>query len=170
TKSQFEALLASLPEQTRATPKRKIAEQLVALKALAYEARRRQPDQSPEVKQGVALEVNKVLANEVVRSVTDSLKVEDAAVRAYYDQHKAEYEQAKASHILIRFKGSAVPLKPGQKDLTEEEALAKAKELREKLVKGDDFAATAKAESDDPTSGANGGSLGTFTRGRMVPV
>jgi peptidyl-prolyl cis-trans isomerase C len=170
TKSQFEALVASLPEQVRATPKRKIAEQLVELKSLAYEARQRKLDQSPEVKQRIALQIDQALANEMVRNITDGLKVDDAAVRAYYEQHKKEYEQAKASHILIRFKGSAVPLKPGQKDLTEEEALAKAKELREKLVKGGDFAAIAKAESDDASSGANGGSLGAFTRGRMVAV
>jgi parvulin-like peptidyl-prolyl isomerase len=70
--------------------------------------------------------------------------------------------------ILIRFKGSPVPVKSGEKDLTEEEALAKAKDLREKIVKGGDFAALAKAESDDAGSGANGGDLGTFTHGRMV--
>ena len=53
--------------------------------------------------------------------------------------------------------------------MTDEEALAKAKDLRAKIVAGGDFAALAKAESDDVGSGANGGSLGEFTRGRMVP-
>ncbi len=174
TKSQFEAFVAALPEQVRAGAtgpnKRKFAEQVVEVKALAYEARRRKLDQSPEVKQRIALQTDSVLASEIYRQVSTDVKVDDAAVHSYYDQHKAEYDQAKASHILIRFKGSSVPLKPNQKDLTEEEALAKAKELREKIVKGGDFAAIAKAESDDSGSGANGGSLGSFGRGRMVPV
>ena len=53
--------------------------------------------------------------------------------------------------------------------MTDDEALAKAKDIRAKIVAGGDFAELAKAESDDAGSGANGGSLGDFTRGRMVP-
>jgi parvulin-like peptidyl-prolyl isomerase len=71
---------------------------------------------------------------------------------------------------LIRFKGSSVPLKPGEKDLTDEEALAKAKDIRAKILAGADFATLAKAESDDTGSGAKGGELGTFKRGQMVPA
>jgi hypothetical protein len=37
-------------------------------------------------------------------------------------------------------------------------------------VDGADFATLAKAESDDAGSGANGGDLGTFGHGRMVPA
>jgi peptidyl-prolyl cis-trans isomerase C len=63
-----------------------------------------------------------------------------------------------------------VPLKPNQQEIGEEEALTKIKAIRERLVKGEDFAAVAKAESDDTGSGAQGGDLGTFGHGRMVPV
>ncbi len=174
TKSAFEAFIAALPEQLRVQAsgpgKRKFAEQFAEMKSLALEARRRKLDQRPEVQERMALQVDNVLASEMFRIVNADLKLEDAAVQSYYDQHKSEYEQVTASHILIRSKGSTVPLKPGEKDLTDEEALAKAKDLREKLVKGADFATLAKAESDDTGSGANGGSLGTFGRGRMVAV
>ncbi len=174
TKSQFESFLAALPEQLRAQAngpaKRKFAEQFAEMKSLAQEARRRKLDQKPDVQQRMALQVDNVLASEMFRIANADLKVDDAAIQSYYDEHKQEYEQVTASHILIRFKGSSVALRPGEKDLTEEEALAKAKELREKIVKGGDFAAISKAESDDTGSGANGGSLGTFGRGRMVPV
>jgi len=37
----------------------------------------------------------------------------------------------------------------GKKELTEEEALAKANEVKKRLEAGEDFAAVAKAESDD---------------------
>src|SRR5258708_20003205 len=57
----------------------------------------------------------------------------------------------------------------GQKNMSDEDALAKATDLRTKIVAGGDFAALAKAESDDTGSGANGGALGEFTHGRMVP-
>src|SRR5436190_19761650 len=60
-------------------------------------------------------------------------------------------------------------MRPGQKDLTEEEALAKAQEVRKKLVAGSMFAALAATESDDTGSGSNGGQLGPFHHGQMVP-
>jgi parvulin-like peptidyl-prolyl isomerase len=54
--------------------------------------------------------------------------------------------------------------------LSDEEALAKAQDLRKRLVAGEDFATLAKAESDDTGSGANGGGLGSFGHGQMVPA
>lgn len=173
TRAQFEQLVAALPEQMRVAAtgpnKRKFAEQFAEMKSLAYEAHRRKIDETPEFQQLATLQKDNLLASKLYESLNSSVKVDEAAERAYYDQHKGDFEEVKASHILIRFKGSPVPLKKDQKDLTEEEALAKAKEIREKLLKGGDFAALAKAESDDAGSGANGGSLGTFGHGRMVP-
>ncbi|NOZ28940.1 MAG: hypothetical protein GXP39_12935 [Chloroflexi bacterium] len=52
---------------------------------------------------------------------------------------------------------------------TEEEALALAQELVERLRAGEDFAKLAEEYSDDPGSKASGGDLGWFGRGRMVP-
>jgi parvulin-like peptidyl-prolyl isomerase len=48
------------------------------------------------------------------------------------------------------------------------EALALANELRNRILAGEDFAALAGAYSDDTGSGANGGDLGWFGKGRMV--
>lgn len=47
--------------------------------------------------------------------------------------------------------------------------LALANELRQRILAGEDFAALATQYSDDPGSGANGGDLGWFARGAMVP-
>lgn len=175
TKSQFERLLAGLPDQVRASAqqgpgKKKLAEQVAELKALAQEARKRGVDRTPEVKELIAFQADNLLANSLYRDIAAKVAPDEAAERAYYEQHKAEYEQVTASHILIRFKGSSVPLKTGQKDLTEEEALAKTQELRKRLVAGEDFAKLATAESDDSTASKQGGSLGSFTRGHMVPA
>ena len=174
TRAQFEQILAALAENGRSTTtpaaKKQVAEQLGEILALAQEARRRKLDQTPGVKEMVDIQTNQVLANALAKQVSNELKVDDAALHAYYDKHKADFEQAKAVHILIRFKGSKVPLKPNQKELTEEEALAKAQDIRKQLVAGGDFAAIAKAESDDVGSGANGGSLGPPSgHGKFVP-
>ena len=172
TRAQFEQFVAALPDQLKAAVngpnRRKFVEQYAELEALAQEARHRKIDQKPAVQELLGLQSDQLLANQLFQEVSAGVKPDDAALKAYYDQHKSEYEEAKARHILIRAKGSPVPLKPGQKELTDEEALAKAKDLREKIVKGADFAALAKAESDDTGSGANGGDLGSFTHGRMV--
>jgi peptidyl-prolyl cis-trans isomerase C len=175
TRAQFEELLAALPENVRAQAtgpgrgKRQLAEQLAEVLAIAQEARKRKLDQNPAIQQIIALQVDQVLAGVLARQISTDNKPDEAAMHAYFDQHKAEFERVKASHILIRFKGSSAPARPGQKDLTDEEALAKAQDIRKKLTDGGDFAATAKAESDDVGSGAKGGSLGTFGHGQMVP-
>jgi parvulin-like peptidyl-prolyl isomerase len=171
TKAQFEELLAALA-QGRPLPtgadKRRVATQLGELHAVAQEARKRKIDQNEVTKKLVALQTDQVLASELQKQVASEVKVDDAAAQTYYDSHKAQYEQVKALHILIRFKGSSVPLKPNEKDLTEAEALAKAEEIRKKLADGGDFAAIAKAESDDTGTAANGGALPPFSKGQMV--
>jgi len=174
TRAQFEEFTSQLPEQLKAAVngpnRRKFIEQYAELEALAQQARDRKLDQKPAVRAIVALQTDQALAGQLVQDLTANIKPDDAAIKAYYEAHKAEYDapEVKARHILIRFKGSAVPVRAGQKEMTEEEALARAKDLREKIVKGADFGALAKAESDDTGSGANGGDLGSFGHGRMV--
>jgi peptidyl-prolyl cis-trans isomerase C len=178
TKAEFEQIfqqiVSQMPPERRGAAqdpqaKRQLAEQLAELKALAQEARRLKIDQTPEAKSQLAMRDDQLIAGLLYQQISKETKPSPADLQAYYDGHKNEWETVSARHILIRMKGSPVALKDGQKDLTDEEAVAKAKDLRAKIVAGGDFAALAKAESDDIGSGANGGSLGEFTRGRMVP-
>jgi peptidyl-prolyl cis-trans isomerase C len=177
TKSEFETLVKNLPDQIRTqlggdTPeaRRRFAEQFGEVILYATEAKKRQLDTTPTAKVQLFLQEQSFLAGLLYQQTLEASKPTESASKAWFDAHKADYEEAKARHILIRFKGSAVPLKPNQQDIGEEEALAKAKAVRERIVKGEDFAAVAKAESDDTGSGAQGGDLGTFGHGRMVPV
>lgn len=82
----------------------------------------------------------------------------DDEVAAFYAAHKDEYvapEQVLCQHILV--KG------------TDDAALDKIKGIRARIVDGKaDFAEEAKQHSDCP-SGQQGGSLGWFGRGMMVP-
>jgi len=173
TQSQFEAMVATLPPQQRGqitTPeqRRKVAEQLAELKTLAQEARTQKLDQTPEVKVKLALQADQVLANAAYQAMGSAPASEDAA-RAFYNGHKEDFEEVTAKHILVRFQGSQAPLRLGQKELTDAEALQKAKELRAKITGGAKFEDVAKSDSDDTGSGANGGDLGSFSKGRMVP-
>ena len=173
TQAQFELIIETLPEQQRgalAAPegRRQLAQRLAELKALAQEARAKKMDQDSGVRTKLALQADQVLAGAMFQSLADG-PADETTLRAYYEAHKNEYEQLQARHILLRFKGSRVPVRDGQKDLTEEEALAKINQLRTKIAGGAKFADVAKAESDDTGSGEQGGDLGAVTRGMTVP-
>jgi peptidyl-prolyl cis-trans isomerase C len=174
TKTQFDMILSTLPPQQQAQVqtakgRRDIAEKLAEILTLAQEAKARKLDQTPKVQTQIVLSTDQLLANTMYRDLAENTKPDDAAMHEFYEAHKTEWEEVKARHILIRFQGSKMPLAEGKKDLTEAEALAKVTELRAKIVAGADFAAVAKESSDDTGSGANGGDLGAFARGAMVP-
>jgi peptidyl-prolyl cis-trans isomerase D len=86
-------------------------------------------------------------------------------VKEFYDTNKQRFgqeEERRASHILIAAAKDASAADKAK-------AKAKAEEVL-KAVKAapDTFAQVAKNESQDPGSGAQGGDLGFFARGRMV--
>jgi peptidyl-prolyl cis-trans isomerase D len=101
--------------------------------------------------------------------VVDTLKYRrtvtatDQELQDYFTQHQEEYrlpEQVTAQHILFKTAG-----------MTEEQIAPireKARGVLERVKKGEDFAALAKQFSEDNTA-SNGGDLGTFGRGMMVP-
>jgi parvulin-like peptidyl-prolyl isomerase len=173
TFAQFNAIIDSLPEQMRTVargPARKqFADNIVRIMVLSQEGKRRKLDQNPTFQTQAQFQAANVLAQATQEQINRDTKIEESDLKQYYEAHKNEFEQVKARHILVRFVGSPVPVKPGQKDLTDAEALAKAQELRKKLVGGEDFANLALIESDDVGSGAKGGDLGFFHHNQMVP-
>ncbi len=81
-------------------------------------------------------------------------------VAEFYAENKARFhvpEKVEARHILIKTSD----------DTDDDAAKAKAMEIYEKALAGEDFAALAQKFSQGPSS-ANGGYLGSFARGQMV--
>jgi peptidyl-prolyl cis-trans isomerase D len=95
-----------------------------------------------------------------------TVEVNDEVLRGYYSSNEDKFglpEQRRASHILI--------LVPEDADeAAVKAARSKIDELATRLAQGEDFAALAKAESQDPGSAAKGGDLGYFGKGVMDPA
>jgi len=173
TEAQFDDMINAIPAQyqayARGAGKRAFAEQIVQVKVLSQEAEKRKIDQDSKVSTELAFQRQNLLAQAMFLALQQNAAVDDAAVEKYFNEHKNDYEVLKARHILIRVKGAPMQAIAGKPELTDEEALAKAQALRKRLVDGEDFATVAKAESDDAGSGAQGGDLGEFRKGMMVP-
>lgn len=173
TAAQFDNIVDSLPAEfqaaVRGPRRREFAMNLAQLQLLADRAVKAGLDKRPDLVAQIEFERMNLLARAMLQNLEDSSAIPDAQVQAYYDAHKAEYESVTARHILISMTGTPVPSKPGQKPLSDAQALAKAKSIRSRLIAGEDFAKLAKTESDDTGSGADGGDLGAFKRGMMVP-
>lgn len=125
-----------------------ILDQLVQQTALAQSF---DGDAPNRVKLALENEERALIAAEEVAKVLETAASDDAIEKAYQDTYGSAEEEMeyKAAHILVE---------------TEEEAQA----IVEELEGGADFAALAKEKSTGP-SGPNGGSLGWFGKGMMVP-
>jgi peptidyl-prolyl cis-trans isomerase D len=89
----------------------------------------------------------------------------DAELRRRYEAARdTEYKSPDASHVLHIL----VKVDPKAPPAVDAAARAKAQSLVAQLRAGADFAALAKANSEDPSSASNGGDMGFVDRGTMV--
>jgi peptidyl-prolyl cis-trans isomerase C len=96
--------------------------------------------------------------------IAQKIVVTDEESKAFYDANQNLFkqpEQVRAGQILIK-------VEPGADEQKKTEAMKKIKEVQTKLKGGQDFAALAKAYSEDEQSSSDGGDLGYFTRGQMA--
>lgn len=174
TAEQFRALADTLPEQYRAYasgPGRKqFADEVVQTLALAAEGRRQKLDATPEFQIQSKYRSDELLAQLAQAAIAARVKIGETTLREYYEAHTSEFERARASHILVRMLGSPVPPKRGVRELTDAEALDRARILARRVREGEDFAKVAATESDDMGSSAKGGELGWFGTGHLAPA
>jgi peptidyl-prolyl cis-trans isomerase C len=157
TRLDFEQLVQQYKPDTPDWAERnksQVLRDLITLEILSQEGSKLRLEQEPEIQSQLRLRSKDVLARALVQKyIAERSNVTEEAVRQHYETAKDDYkvsEQITASHILVR---------------TEGEAQAALKELKQ----GKDFAVVAEARSID-SSAADGGSLGTFGRGEMIPA
>ncbi|MFN2377942.1 MAG: SurA N-terminal domain-containing protein [Candidatus Binatia bacterium] len=102
-----------------------------------------------------------------VADIAAKIEVSDVDLNEYYELNKnSEFQnedQVGARHIL-----KEVDKEAGEE--AKKTARAAIEDIARRLEGGADFAQLATAESDDPGSAKNGGDLGLFGKGRMVPA
>jgi len=93
--------------------------------------------------------------------IAEGLTIEESRLQQLYDEYAESFiadETRSTRHILLNTGG----------DNDDEAQKAKIEDLASQLSNGADFAELAKANSQDPGSAQNGGSLGDVSRGEMV--
>lgn len=130
-----------------------VLEQLINRALLVLDATRNLYEREPEFKAQLARVKEDLLANYAVEKAVSGVRVSDADVETYYNENKAQFVQGatvNASHILV-------------------DSEEKANEILAQINAGEvTFEDAAKQHSTCP-SGKEGGSLGDFGRGQMVP-
>ncbi|WP_229709211.1 peptidylprolyl isomerase [Bombella favorum] len=127
--------------------------QLIDQKAIQLQADKAGLANKPAVKAAMEAAANNVLQNAYLEEQV-APKLTDDALKAYYQEHyasKKPEEEVHARHILV-------------------DSEAKAQGIIRQLNKGADFAKLAgRLSTDKASGGTNGGDLGWFKRGDMIP-
>jgi parvulin-like peptidyl-prolyl isomerase len=137
--------------------------------ALVTEAQRRKLDQQPQMQALIQVRGYVLLANSLLLALVEDAKKDEAGTRALWASEKHSFVEIHARHILVRYKGVKTTEGAGKGlSRTQEEAKQRAASLLQTIKHGGDFAAIAKAESDDESTAKLGGALPPFSRGAMT--
>jgi peptidyl-prolyl cis-trans isomerase C len=131
----------------------RVLEDLIDQRLLALEAARLELHQDLEARRRLAAAQERILGNILVETVVSDAVTDEAVQRVYEEQRRlapAEIE-LRARHILVA---------------TREEA----DEVARLLAEGTDFGQLASRVSQDPATRLEGGDLGYFTRGGILPA
>jgi peptidyl-prolyl cis-trans isomerase C len=152
-KIALEELSSGLPQQMDVAQRRAyVIDYLIDLHIVAAQAMKEKLGETPEFKKRIDQTRDRLLMEALLTREGDK-GATDEAMKKFYDETvkglKTEQE-VKARHILV-------------------ESEPEAKAALERVKKGEDFAKLAGELSKDPGSGKEGGDLGWFEMGRMVP-
>ncbi len=130
-----------------------VLEQLIAQRLFLLDAQRNMYEREPAFKEQLAIIKEQLLMEYAISKCVESVRVKDEEVKAFYDEHKEDFttgDTVNASHILV-------------------DSEDKAKEILTSIQNGEiTFEDAAKQYSSCPSS-AEGGCLGDFGQGQMVP-
>jgi peptidyl-prolyl cis-trans isomerase C len=154
--SDFKGRIDKLPDYYKKVVtqnKKRYLDELIIEMMFYEDAVRSGIDKSREI-DDIVKEAKKkiVIAKFIKNEVEDKLVVDDAEIKAFYDEHKEESKTPqmwRASHILVADEQSA-------------------KDILDQLKNGADFQKLAAERSTDATAG-RGGDIGYFRQGQLVP-
>lgn len=160
TQSEFEYRWSQLPESMQARyrqegGKRKFLNDLITRELLLQEARKRGLDQAPDFRERMERFKEQVALDELTNQVVDeAIEITNEELDGYYASHSAELlaaGQVRAAQIVV-------------------ETASRARDLKQRLDQGGDFAKLARRYSLDEHSRENGGDLGPYRRGAADPA
>ena len=157
TEAEVSAMIASLGQRGKnyntSEGRAIVLDQLINQKLLLLDATRNLYEREPEFKAELARVKEDLLVNYAVNKAVASVRVTDAEAKEFFDAHPEQFAGEKtvnASHILVADE-------------------AQANEILAKINAGElSFEDAAKQYSSCPSS-AEGGCLGDFGHGQMVP-
>jgi len=132
--------------------KTQLLDQMISFELIYNYAKQADLENDEEYRNQLEIMKKDLLIQAGVKKVLDTVTVNDDDVKSYYDNNKDMFkseETVNAKHILV-------------------ESKEKAEEVLEKINNGISFEDAALEFSSCPSSN-QGGSLGEFGRGRMVP-
>ena len=157
TDAEVDAFLRGMGQQGQAynnpEGRKAILQELIAQKLLLLDAQKNLLEAEPAFKEQLKKAKESLLASYALEKVINGVRITDKEIEDYYNENQDKFVSpatVNASHILV-------------------DSEEKAKEIYEKIEKGEmSFEDAAKEYSSCPSKD-NGGSLGDFGKGQMVP-
>lgn len=158
TKNDLDNRVNAYPEQQRKLIQEQnktedVLNQMIDETLLYVDAKKQGYEKNEEYKKLIKDTKRQVLIGLLVKDKVDNrVNVTEDDLKTYYNENQnqfKEYERRNVRHILVKEQ-------------------AEAKKILRGLKKGKDFSKLAEKKSIDPTS-KNGGLIGWFTRGQLVP-
>ena len=143
----------SLPPQVGQAPFPAVLDVMISNRLVGEVAKKDGLSNDPEVKRAIK-QAEEAAVRHVWMAKKLRAEVTDASIRQQYDKFVANFkpeDEVHARHVLLE---------------TEDQAKAVISDLRSGIA----FDELAKTKSKDPSAKQNGGDLGFFTKGEMVPA
>ena len=116
SRADFEKIIQSVQPQMAFKMQRQVATGYSQLLSMSIEAKKRGLENSPRVQERTKIAVMQALQRELVDSVQEeAAKISDSDVQKYYDEHKANYEQADMERLFVPSTPQPTEKKPAAK-------------------------------------------------------
>lgn len=157
TEDDVNEMILSMGQRAKAydTPqgRQAVLEQLINKKLLLLDAQRNLFERESKFKEQLAHLKEELMSNYCIEKIISDVKVTDTEVKNFFEEHRSEFvagESINASHILVE---------------TEDKCRNILKEINDGDITFED---AAKKYSSCPSK-EEGGNLGDFAKGQMVP-